>query len=518
MGQVIRAQELEKELANSKAALAAVASSGAAAADLQDISTLRAQAYFFLPCLACHTFSFCHQHSCIFLANFLPHQLQSANEERIETQANIRALEKELQAAYVTRTADVKLLKTYEDQREAALALQAAADAEASKQREAAAAAAAEVARLTSSASAAQSRAEAAEARAAAADQVAVEAQRAAAEAKSNTLSADAVAADVGAAKTAAEASAAAQARAEAQLVQVLRDKQAIETTAAALQTKVKELEAAVAASDAQLQASLARAAADAAACAREKSEKDSLQQQLTEYRDRAIATQSQLSQALAAAEDEISQQKSLAAAASNARTQAEADAMSLQPLEQKLADAEAQARSFQKEVSRLQEESSKALAESAKLQANQQAVALQLQVIRLRFLSFLLSRLTLAPQQTQKKASDSAAAVARAEQQASDHMRLLDEVRARCSSLEVENATLRAITQDVHSEGAESAGRFDDAGFHFSHAHDIQYDRICRLAEAQSKAIQLEEALRYTIWHIFAAYVVRPVDFDVHF
>ena len=42
--QVIRTQELEKELANSKAALAAASSSGAAAADFQDISTLRAQA------------------------------------------------------------------------------------------------------------------------------------------------------------------------------------------------------------------------------------------------------------------------------------------------------------------------------------------------------------------------------------------------------------------------------------------------------------------------------------------
>jgi len=62
--------------------------------------------------------------------------------------------------------------------------------------------------------------------------------------------------------------------------------------------------------------------------------------------------------------------------------------------------------------------------------------------------------------QQMQKKASDSSAAAARAEQQASDVARSLDEARARCSSLEVENATLRALTQDVHSEGAEAAGR----------------------------------------------------------
>jgi hypothetical protein len=42
--------------------------------------------------------------------------------------------------------------------------------------------------------------------------------------------------------------------------------------------------------------------------------------------------------------------------------------------------------------------------------------------------------------------------------------MRSLDEARARCSSLEVENATLRALTQDVHSEGAQAAGRCDDS------------------------------------------------------
>ena len=68
--------------------------------------------------------------------------------------------------------------------------------------------------------------------------------------------------------------------------------------------------------------------------------------------------------------------------------------------------------------------------------------------------------------QQTQKKASDAATASARAEQQASESTRSLDEARVRCSSLEVENATLRALTQDVHSEGAEAAGRCSAAVF----------------------------------------------------
>ena len=68
--------------------------------------------------------------------------------------------------------------------------------------------------------------------------------------------------------------------------------------------------------------------------------------------------------------------------------------------------------------------------------------------------------------QQTQKKASDAATASARAEQQASESSRSLDEARVRCSSLEVENATLRALTQDVHSEGAEAAGRCSAAVF----------------------------------------------------
>jgi chromosome segregation ATPase len=63
---------------------------------------------------------------------------------------------------------------------------------------------------------------------------------------------------------------------------------------------------------------------------------------------------------------------------------------MALQPLEQNLADAQAQLRSLQEEVSRLREESSKAHAETAKLQANQQAAALQLQVLS--FPRYLLS------------------------------------------------------------------------------------------------------------------------------
>jgi hypothetical protein len=42
--QVIRSQELEKELANCKAALAAATSSGATAVDSEDVSTLRSQA------------------------------------------------------------------------------------------------------------------------------------------------------------------------------------------------------------------------------------------------------------------------------------------------------------------------------------------------------------------------------------------------------------------------------------------------------------------------------------------
>jgi hypothetical protein len=40
----MRTQELEKELANSKAALVAASSSGTAAVDLQDIAALRSQA------------------------------------------------------------------------------------------------------------------------------------------------------------------------------------------------------------------------------------------------------------------------------------------------------------------------------------------------------------------------------------------------------------------------------------------------------------------------------------------
>lgn len=279
-------------------------------------------------------------------------------------QAKVSALEQELQAVHASRTADSRSLKALEEQLAAARTRQIEADAEASKLSEAAAASAAELTRLTASASAAESRAAAAEARAAAADQLLLQA-------KSDMSLADTASVS----KAAAEASAAAQSRLEAQLHEVQRDLQAAKTAAASLQTKVKELEAAASASAAEHLASIARSAADAAA-------KDAIHKQLVECKDQAAQTQAQLSQSLAAAEAEIAHQKALVAAAANARTQAEADMLSLQPLEQKLADAEAQTRSLTKEVSRLQEESNKTNSETAKLHASQQAAALQLQVI----------------------------------------------------------------------------------------------------------------------------------------
>jgi chemotaxis protein histidine kinase CheA len=228
-----------------------------------------------------------------------------------------------------------------------------------------------------------------------AAERRAAESQNAAAQAKKHASSDDAAAAAAIASKAAAEAAAASQARVEAQLQEAQRDKQAAETAAAALQTKVNELEAAIAASAVQQQSSIARATSDAATIARQKTEKDSLQQQLLEFQGQAAAAQANFSQALAAAEAEISHQKSLAAAAANARSQAEVDALSMQPLEQKLQDAEAQVRSLQNELTRMQEESDKAHAEAAKVHANQQAAALQLQV---RIVCFCLFNFLLMP------------------------------------------------------------------------------------------------------------------------
>jgi hypothetical protein len=111
-----------------------------------------------------------------------------------------------------------------------------------------------------------------------------------------------------------------------------------------------------------------------------------------------------------------------------------------------------------------------------------------------MRLVTYVFVRHLTSLQQSQKKAADSAAAAARAEKQASEGVCSLDEARVRCSTLEVENATLRALTQDVHSEGAEAAGRCKAAFLSICDKNDS----FCRLAEAESKVVHLDQALRY--------------------